>query len=271
MSGKKSPAKLKMPGHESYAVLSTRPLHILFFLLPLIILYELGSFFYLVDATHGVVKTIAARSLMARFFELFGASSLHLPAVVLVVVLLLWHWLLKDKSTIKPAVLGGMLLESILWTMPLLVLGLLLWSQPAAVAQVDPAPADPNIGAAASLHQISWQARLTLSIGAGLYEELLFRLVIITLVHFLVADVVRQRQGAAYVCAAVISAILFGLYHDTRLPGGGADLRLLGFYVGAGLYFAVLFIFRGFGIVVGAHALFDVVTLVLIPASHGKT
>lgn len=243
---------------ESYAALSMRPLHVLVFLLPLVVLYEVGSFLYLADAQHRVMQTVQARWILAKFFDLFGAPSLHLPAIALVTVLVVWHMLLKDRWRVRATVLVGMWLEAFIWTLPVLVAALILLTDSgrnaAAVDTVTP------------LREASWQTRLTLSIGAGIYEELLFRLILITVVHLLVVDVLRLAQGTAYVTAAVASALLFALYHDVSLPGGGADLRLLGFYAVAGLYFAGLFIVRGFGIVVASHALYDVVILVVLPA-----
>jgi hypothetical protein len=48
------------------------------------------------------------------------------------------------------------------------------------------------------------------------------------------------------------------------MAGGGIDWRLLAFYCAAGLYFATLFVTRGFGIVVAVHALYDIVVLVVV-------
>ena len=55
------------------------------------------------------------------------------------------------------------------------------------------------------------------------------------------------------------SALLFAAYHF----GGGAefDAARFVFYTLAGLYFAILYVARGFGIVAATHALYDVLAV----------
>ncbi|MDX2117965.1 MAG: CPBP family intramembrane glutamic endopeptidase [Planctomycetota bacterium] len=239
-----------------YASLSKRPLHVLVFLLPLIVLYELGSIFYLSEGGK-IVETISAYRLLSQFMSTLGAPGLYLPGAAIVAVMLVWHVLERHRWQIKPGVVLGMALESALWVLPLLVFAV-LWQRHAPVA------ADTQ--AIVPLADHPWQARLTLAVGAGLYEELLFRLVLITGVHFIVADLMRLPSSTAYVVAAIASALSFALYHDVRLPTGGVDLRLLGFLAIAGLYFAFLFVLRGFGLAVGTHALYDVMALIVLHA-----
>ncbi|MBX3380872.1 MAG: CPBP family intramembrane metalloprotease [Phycisphaeraceae bacterium] len=248
-----------------YWRLSMSPLHILVFLLPLILVYEFGSFWYLQDAT-GVMRTVSARNLLGRFFDVFGAPSFHLPAITLVVVLLLWHVLNRDSWRIRPGVLLGMALESCVLMIPLLVLGLIMnaKSQPGGLVAmaVQQGPVD--------LRALSWQERLTLSIGAGLYEELVFRLVLITGVHLILCDVLRVPRRTSAVIACVVSALAFALYHDVSMSGlrSGTNIASTIFLTTAGLYFAGLFLVRGFGIVVATHALYDIVVLVVITAKQ---
>src|SRR5436190_7062429 len=97
-----------------YAWVSTRPLHVLLFLLPLMAAYELGSIRYLSDPGHGVIETIGARKILTDFFNTFGVAGYYLPPVVLSFVLLLWHVLEKDRWKVQGSVLLGMLMESVL-------------------------------------------------------------------------------------------------------------------------------------------------------------
>jgi hypothetical protein len=58
------------------------------------------------------------------------------------------------------------------------------------------------------------------------------------------------------------SAIAFALYHDHTWHGSSIDLwHALPFLV-AGAYFGLVYLYRGFVIVVGVHALYDVLVLV---------
>lgn len=242
---------------NGYARLSTRPLHVLVFLLPLIAVYEIGSALYLADRRHGQIETIKAKKLLYDFMEAFGSASLFLPGIALIVVLLTWHVLERDRWSIRPSVLVGMLAESFLWTLPLLVFGVMLHSGEGPRAAMGDVAASP-------ITQLGWQAKITLSIGAGLYEELLFRLILIAAVHFVLVDLMKFRHVTGGIVAACVSAAAFALYHDISLPGGGINVPLAAFFSVAGLYFATIFVLRGFGIVVAVHAIYDVVVLVLV-------
>lgn len=246
-----------MPGSKSYWSLSTRPLHVLAFLSPLILFYEFGTARFLTRA--GVVETIGAQSMLYGFFAAFGAWSTFLPGVALAAVLLVWHLLIGDRWRLKLSVLGGMLVESAVLTLPLLVMGLFILGDRSA---------RPAMGGAevqvTQLQQLPIVAKLTLAIGAGIYEELLFRLILITALHFLLVDLFKLPDWSGSVVATVVSAVAFALYHHHTDPSGLVDRRLLLFYTAAGLYFGSLFLLRGFGVVVATHALYDVVALVLI-------
>jgi hypothetical protein len=234
-----------------------RPLHVLLFLLPLMVLYEFGSIRYLSDSGHGVVETIGARKVLTDFFNTFGVAGYYLPPLVLSLVLLLWHAFSGDKLRVQGSVLLGMLMESVLWMLPILVFGQLVGGHPS----MEPAPLD--------LAEHTWQAKVTLALGAGIYEESLFRLMLFTAVHFIVVDLLKQKQNVGYVIAAAVSALAFTLYHDVSSPMGGIDLGKFFFFLGAGLYFAALFVMRGLGIAVGTHALFDILVLTLLTRHAG--
>jgi membrane protease YdiL (CAAX protease family) len=200
--------------------------------------------------------------MLARVFEAFGVVGLHLPAILLVTVLLIWHVLQRDRWTLHLPVLGGMAMEAFVWTIPLTILAMLLaGEQGAAPAAVQ---AQPTGGGLLSL---PWQARLTISAGAGLYEELLFRMIVIAAAHAVLVDVVRLPEWLGGLLAVVISAAAFALYHRVPLAGSPGAVGVVAFYFGAGLYFGTLYLLRGFGIVVAVHMLYDILALVVIAPS----
>lgn len=247
----------------TYAELSIRPLHVLVFLAPLLIAYEIGSLLYLSNPSTGVVETISARRMISTFFETFGAFGLYLPGVALATVLLIWHLLRRDPWTIHVPVMPLMLMEAVLWTLPLIVLAMIL---PRITQMAEVVTWPPHL-AGADIRSLGWQARLTISIGAGLYEELVFRVVAIAALHFVLVDLLGVRRNAGAALSVIISALAFAFYHDLRTAGGQLDIPLAIFLTVAGLYFGLIYIWRGFGIVVAVHALYDVVALVLAPGA----
>ena len=256
-----------------YWRLSMRPLHTLVFLLPWIAAYELGAILYLGSgATEdgAVSQTIRARRILADVFAVFDVGGLHVPAALTVVVLLVWHVLTRDPWRVRVRVLAGMLVESVGWTLPLLVLGMLAFralsaelggAAAAAVVAVDGAGAAvapaPDAAAAGD-----WRASATIAIGAGIYEELLFRMIGLALVSLVVTDILRRSERTAKVVGVLVTSLLFALYHDLSGGGGGIDWASFVFFFLAGGYFAVLYLLRGFGVVAATHALYDVCVLV---------
>jgi membrane protease YdiL (CAAX protease family) len=102
---------------------------------------------------------------------------------------------------------------------------------------------------------------IAISIGAGLYEELLFRMLLFFLVHTLVVDLLRFSSLIGTVLAIVLSAVLFALYHPPVGPEATYTSARAFFYIAAGLFFGLVYAVRGFGIVVAVHAFYDLVTL----------
>lgn len=263
-TGSPRPAGPIFAPRDDYPYLSTRPLHILLFLLPLVIVYEIGSATLLSDDQGNAAKIIRAERLLSSFFELFGVGGLYLPGVLLVVVLLLWHFFSGDRWRVKWGVLPGMLVESVLWSLPLLVIGQMVFRALGGHAGFS-MPAQAALVVAPALQELPRSALAVISIGAGLYEELLFRLVAIAAVHAVAADILRISDASSKVIAVVVSALLFALYHDVALPAGGVDPARLGIYILAGVYFGAVYVLRGFGIVVATHVLYDMTVLVLLP------
>ncbi len=248
------------PAPRGYLGLSAQPLHILVFLIPIIVAAELGV---LGVGGENIGDKLVAHRMLVRFFELFGVLGLHLPALALVATLIVQHILAKDRWRIEPIVPAAMVVESAFLTGPLLILVLLLQpASPAATAlQSEPGLLNPKSG-------------ILLALGAGLYEEMLFRLVVITAVHFVAADLLRVPDAAAKVIAIAVSAGMFAMHHDTALAaelGGGTDWRLFSFYMLAGIYFGILFLGRGLGIAVGVHACYDLLVLVVMPGFAGSS
>jgi hypothetical protein len=237
---------------EGYWFLSTRPLHVLAFLLPLLCLYELGTLFFL--SGHGVVEVVRARVILAQVFDLFGQAGFHLPPILLGVVLLVWHSFTRDPFRVKVNTLTSMAAESLVWGI-VLVACMMIVGRATMMASItgDVAP-----------QALSIPARITLSLGAGLYEETVFRLVIITLLYAVMVDILKQNEFSGKVMAGAASALAFALYHDVRMPAGGIDVGLFITYFGAGCFFATLFVRRGFGIAVATHAVYDVIVLLFL-------
>lgn len=94
-------------------------------------------------------------------------------------------------------------------------------------------------------------------LGAGLYEEAIFRLALIPLIYG-TCRLLQAPKLLATVAAVTGSALLFALAHDVGAPARPFVWFVFVFRWAAGVYFAWAFILRGFGVVVVAHVVYDV-------------
>ena len=103
---------------------------------------------------------------------------------------------------------------------------------------------------------------LMLSLGAGLYEELLFRVLMVGALAAMAQRFARLRPVPAGAIAAVIGALVFSAFHYVGQFGDRFTVQSFVFRALAGLFFSVLYLVRGFGITAWTHALYDVFILV---------
>lgn len=102
--------------------------------------------------------------------------------------------------------------------------------------------------------------QLALSIGAGLYEELLFRVLLVGGLALLFRPFFNDGQ-AGYVLAALLGAALFSLAHYLGPLGDPFEMPSFTFRFAFGLALNVLFLWRGFGVAAWTHALYDVMVV----------
>ena len=215
-----------------------RPLPCLVFVLPLLTLFHVGIAYY--------GTSLVAVLDVYRLLHYFGATTVYVAPLAIVVVLLVQHLFHRDPWQIRPKVLAGMVAESILWLLPMLAMTHLTGMALAAGAR---AP-------------LEWGLEKVLTaVGAGLYEEFIFRLLLLSLVMLVFVDVFNLRKDVVMIVGVIVTAVLFSLYHfsaSQNSGGVGFDWQLFTFRAMAGLYLGALYVFRGFAVAVGAHVVYDI-------------
>ena len=103
----------------------------------------------------------------------------------------------------------------------------------------------------------------------GLYEELVFRWALVAIVHGVLVDGFKRSHRTTVFLAVVVSSIAFMLYHPIQTPEGRLLPGLALFYLGSGVYFSVVYLLRGFGVVAATHALYDVAVVLLAHSVSG--
>jgi len=112
-------------------------------------------------------------------------------------------------------------------------------------------------------------ANIVTGIGAGIYEELIFRLILMCILMMLFQDIIRLDHKNSVILSVLISAALFSAHHHIVFVNGQFAATTpfnwpeFGFRTIAGVYFAVLFAVRGFGITAGTHAFYDIIATIV--------
>lgn len=224
---------------------SELPFTSLIFLLPLIVLYEIGTEYLTTAAQHGQDQQIIAFTMMRQFFRLCGVHGQHIPAVAVVTILLSVHVAHNGRWTFHLSTLLGMVSESLLLALPLLAMA-------RELSRYFPLAAT----------HASRQDLFIMSVGAGVYEELVFRLILFSFLSFALKDALRLNSLWVHLGVVVISALAFSCYHYLS-PSEHFQWRSFTFRTIAGAYFGVIFLLRGFGITAACHASYDILILFL--------
>jgi membrane protease YdiL (CAAX protease family) len=206
------------------------------FILPLLIVYELGVVLLRSDAINW------AHGLIRQLLGTFGPAEPFLFAAVVAALVVLAQ-LRADRLRVDAELYGLMLVESLLYACTMALLCSMAAQQMLLV----------SLGVGRDLG-----CRLVLSAGAGVYEEVLFRVVLLgALYHGL-----KRCQGVSAWRAATIaivgSSLIFSACHHIGPYGDALAWAPLVYRFGLGVLFAGIYIYRGLGIVVYTHALYDV-------------
>jgi CAAX amino terminal protease family. len=102
---------------------------------------------------------------------------------------------------------------------------------------------------------------LALSIVAGLFEEIIFRVILLNLLFWLLIPLFKKKLVATVV-SVLLASFLFSISHYVGSMADTWQLFCFIFRWGAGLLFTVLYFVRGFAITAYTHALYDIWVLV---------
>ena len=246
---------------DNYWSATKHPWACVLFVLPLLAIYEIGL--YATGTSGSEVMRNGADAWLRAALDEVGISPVYGAPCLLVLVLFLWGFLRREGRPIdKVSVWIGMIAESAVYALLLLGLSQGLWH---VLVRADNVFGQPS----QRIALLQWSAEATRTtpesmwgqivsyLGAGIYEETLFRLL-------LFAGLVRlftwtdMRTSFNVILAAFASALLFAGAHHLGPNGDPFNMYVFSFRTFAGLYFAWLYQARGFGIAVGAHAGYDV-------------
>ena len=217
------------------------PLESLVFVLPLILFYEIGSLYLQPSLAADRQGRVVAFQLLRTFFELFGPTGRWMPGLAVLAILLGVQIASKRPWRIRPLAVLGLYGEAVLWSLPLL------------------AAARMIILAAETETSRSLWAELILSVGAGVYEESVFRLILICLLVMVGSDLLRFPPGRTTMAAVLIAAALFAAHHHPPVGSEPFETLRFIFRLLAGTYLGAVFVYRGYAAAAGAHVAYNVI------------
>lgn len=101
-----------------------------------------------------------------------------------------------------------------------------------------------------------------MSIGAGLYEEIVFRLIIMGGMFWGMMKLPKFPKIGAAIIAVVASSLVFSAIHYVGNMADPFTLGSFSFRFFAGVILAVIFYIRGFAVAVYTHAIYDIIVMV---------
>lgn len=230
----------------TYLSLSRSPRYSLTFALPLLALYEISA--YLTSGRSGV-RNGAEVMLKQGAQSLVGSSGPTLLLGLIVATLLIA--IVRDArkhGAPRSAVFLGMTIESALLAAVFgLVIGLATAKVITAFGLSQP-----------TLDRLGFTTAVMVSLGAGFYEELLFRVLLVSALLILARHALGWGPVAAGIFATLGGAIAFSAVHYVGPLGDQVSSQSFVFRTLAGLAFSGLYVTRGFGITAWTHALYDV-------------
>jgi membrane protease YdiL (CAAX protease family) len=231
-----------MANSSGYRKATSHPLPCLLFVLPLLAGYE-GGVLWLGGPKPDALRN-GADAWVRWALEEFGLRGMAwVPPALIAGFFLGWSMLRRqERPTDLLGLVCGMTLESVVFAVGLYALGkhfLPLLDRQAVV------PAADAVRQAVTF------------VGAGVYEEVLFRLLLLTAIRAVVGMVGLPGIPGS-ILALLASSVLFSLAHHAGPFGQAFELKVFVFRMLAGTYFGIIYLLRGFGVTAGTHACYDV-------------
>lgn len=229
------------------------------FVAPLLILYELA-----VLALSRAQRLSVRNGADVLLKELFTYLGVHGPFVVGLLLgggaaWLLWRKQRRSRRSLRPLFFALMFIEGV--TYGLFLQWGVMHLQGALLTTVQHPISTEEVGGGIPSGPLSFGATVVVALGAGIYEELVFRVLLVSGLTAIAYKVFGLHRLASSSVAVVLSALLFSTFHYLGSFGDSFDPRSFLFRWAAGVMFSGLYILRGFGITAYTHTLYDLFLL----------
>lgn len=216
--------------------------------LPLLLLYEVLIFISQPDS-----EQVVRISVDIWIKTLFAYFSQNVLSITLILVALTGIYILyreRNKITsLNFSYFMTMLVEASIYAFLLSILITITVSNLLQMIQVSP------------IESLSLLQQMALSLGAGLYEELFFRVILVSVLLW-VFKYLFSKKSIAYILAILLAALIFSFVHYIGSMGDPFTFGSFLFRFLFGLALNAIYIWRGFGMAAWTHALYDLMVIV---------
>jgi len=258
-----------MNGLRRYAESTRTSAYAVVLVAPFVVIYEVGILalrltcgdFHARNGADAIIRVIVFPLGLQRAGTVGAFLWSTVPVLVLLACYLVWRSREVEREPLSGRYAGWLGVESCFWAFALFVGSASFFSGKLAVAWASTS-AVSQPGAAAGACHVSAASEIIFNAGAGVYEELVFRVLLVGILVLFCTRILHLERTPGRIAAVVAGATLFSLVHFGSHPGadawGGETFWPLFFFRwAAGIYFSALLYFRGFGVAVASHALYD--------------
>ena len=227
---------------KGYLNETRRPIYSAAMVLPFMCVYHVGTIVFQTTYING------ADALIIRILSSLSVHSMFGSALVLAAFFTIWQLRTKASWKLRWGTLFFCFVESICFALVLIfAFGWMTTHLSLAV---------PGKGSALS--------RIVLYCGAGIYEELVFRVFLIQALIAGFTMIFKMKKGAAAAASVIAGALLFSVFHYIGPAGDTFSLGSFTQRAVGGLYFSILYVTRGFGVTAASHAIYDILVGVIL-------
>ena len=228
---------------KDYFRKSSSPLYSFIITLPIFLTYELGIFWmrniefnYIQNGADVLIE----QAILRLGFDVIYVSSIIFLFVLLIIIYYQKHHF--NSLSISRPYLGAMFLESIVYAIILFFLMGNLYLMDVSANDL--------------------YCNIILALGAGIYEELIFRVLLIYIFYQSIKFLFRLSKFSTNFYAVILSAILFSSFHFIGAESFNQEAFAVRFI--AGIFLAFLYVQRGFGITAITHSFYDIFVIFLL-------
>ena len=223
------------------------PFYGFIFTIPLFLIYELGI---IINSNESIISMRNGADVLLRqilsFLGLNGIYWLGFIFFVVYIIIFLIHRSKMKQNKINNIYLFIMIIESLLWASLIYLfmsnIHLLLMNPTGSIIL----------------------QRVTLAIGAGIYEEFLFRVLLILLLSQIIKFIFKWSYKFSRFASMIISAGIFSSFHFLGEYGDYFSFNVFMIRFFAGIFLGMIYFARGFGIVAWSHSIYDLIVLTKI-------